>query len=131
MIDLINIYYKINDDIMNNYDINKRNYHKLQNLNYLINNNAKLMKELNNVINKGKISEIYKFSLDNIYNDKGEKYADEYNEEKYEESIEIEEIKKLKDENKKLKENIEKIKQEIQIQKGELNLKLNEMLKQD
>ena len=77
MINLIDIYYKINDYIMNNYNINKRNYHQLQNLNNLINNNKNLMEELNNIINNNKISEIFKFSLNNIYNDKGEKYLNE------------------------------------------------------
>ena len=130
MIYLLNIYYKINDDIMNNYNINKRNYHQLKNLNYLIKNNSKLMKDLNNVINNDKISEIYKFSLDNIYNDKGEKYANEFIEEKHED-LEKEEIKKLKDENKKMKIYLEKVQNEFQKGKEELNLKLIKIQKKE
>ena len=130
MIYLLNIYYKINDDIMNNYNINKRNYHQLKNLNYLIKNNSKLMKDLNNVINSDKISEIYKFSLDNIYNDKGEKYGNEFIEEKHED-LEKEEIKKLKDVNKKMKIYLEKVQNEFQKGKEELNLKLIKIQKKE
>ena len=68
----------MNDNIINNYNINKRNYHQLQNLNYLKNNNENLIKELNKLINNDKISEIFDFSLDNFYNEKGEKYIGEY-----------------------------------------------------
>ena len=74
MMGILDAYYKINDSIINNYDVIKRNYHKLQNLNYLKNNNERLMKDLNNIIDNDKISEIYDFSIDNFYNEYGEKY---------------------------------------------------------
>ena len=74
----MDIYYKKNDNIINNYNINKRNYHQLQNLNYLKNNNENLIKELNKLINSDKISEIFDFSLDNFYYEKGGKYIGEY-----------------------------------------------------
>ena len=32
---LLDIYYKINDDFINNYNMNKINYHKLKYLNYI------------------------------------------------------------------------------------------------
>ena len=41
MMGILDAYYKINDSIINNYDVIKRNYHKLQNLNYLKNNTLK------------------------------------------------------------------------------------------
>ena len=74
MMYLLDIYYKINDNIFKNYNINKRNYHKLKNLNYLKNNSENLIKKLNNMIDKDNISEIFEFSFDNFYNDNGEKY---------------------------------------------------------
>ena len=77
MINILDSYYKLNDDIINNYNINKRNYFKLQNLNYLKNNSEKLIQNLNNMINNDNISEIYKFALDNFYNENGEKYIGE------------------------------------------------------
>ena len=72
---ILDAYYKINDSIINNYDVSKRNYQKLQNLNYLKNNNEKLSKDLNNILDNDKISEIYDFSIDNFYNEYGEKYV--------------------------------------------------------
>ena len=77
MINILDSYYKLNDDIINNYNINKRNYFKLQNLNYLKKNSEKLIQNLNNMINNDNISEIYKFALDNFYNENGEKYIGE------------------------------------------------------
>ena len=74
MINIMDMYYKINNDIFNNYNINQRNYYKLINIYNLKNNNEKLIKELNNIINNDNISEIFNFSFDNFYNEKGEKY---------------------------------------------------------
>ena len=74
MINILDIYYKINDYIMENYNFNKRNYHNLKNLNNLKNNNEKLIKDLQNIINNDNISEIYEFSFNNFYNINGEKY---------------------------------------------------------
>ena len=56
-VNIFDNYYKINRDIINNYNINKRNYFKLQNTNYLKNRNEILIKELNNIINDDKINE--------------------------------------------------------------------------
>ena len=56
---------------------NKRNYHQLQNLNFLKINNENLIRDLNNLIKNDKISEIFEFSFDNFYNEKGEKYIGE------------------------------------------------------
>ena len=74
IIDLLELYYKINNDIINNYNISKRNYNLLQNLNYLKNNNEILIKSLNDTINMDKI---YEFSIDKFYNEFGEKYIGE------------------------------------------------------
>ena len=41
MINIMDIYYKINNNIIDNYDINKRNYYNLKNLNYITDNNEK------------------------------------------------------------------------------------------
>jgi len=41
MINIMDIYYKINNNIIDNYDINKRNYYNLKNLNYIKDNNEK------------------------------------------------------------------------------------------
>ena len=77
MINILDIYYKINNDIIQNYDINKRNYCILKNLNYLKTNNEYIIKELNNLINNDNISEIYDYSFNNFYNENGEKYVGE------------------------------------------------------
>ena len=77
MINILDIYYKINSDIIDNYNINKRNYYNLKNINNMKNNNEILIKELNNIINNDNISDIYEFSLNNFYNDNGEKYIGE------------------------------------------------------
>ena len=74
---LFELYYKINNNIINNYKKSKINYHKLINLNNLNKNNEKLIKKLNDIINKDKISEIYEFSFNNFYNVNGEKYIGE------------------------------------------------------
>ena len=73
----MDIYYKINNNIINNYNINKRNYYILQNIFNIKNNNEILIKDLNNLINNDKISEIYEYSFNNFYNDNGEKYIGE------------------------------------------------------
>ena len=38
MVKILETYYKVNNNIINSYNINKRNYHNLQNLNYLKSN---------------------------------------------------------------------------------------------
>ena len=77
MINIMYIYYKINNDIVNNYNINKRNYYNLSNIYNLKNYNEILIKNINNMINNDNISEIYNYSIDNFYNENGEKYIGE------------------------------------------------------
>ena len=55
MNNIMDIYYKINNNIINNYNRSKRNYYILLNINKIKDNNEKLIKELNNIINKDKI----------------------------------------------------------------------------
>ena len=74
MTNLLDAYYKINDNIIKNYNINKRNYHKLHNLNYLNNNNKMLINEINKLDDNAQISEIYNFCFNNFYNVNGEKF---------------------------------------------------------
>jgi hypothetical protein len=49
---IMNIYYKINNNILGNYNINKRNYHKLMNLKHLKLKSEILINELNYVLEK-------------------------------------------------------------------------------
>ena len=77
MVYIMDLYFKINEIIINNYNINKKNYHKLQNLNLLYNNNEKLIKELDDIFNKDKLTEILEFSFNNFYNENKEKYIGE------------------------------------------------------
>jgi len=76
-ISIMDIYFKININFINNYNINKRCNHKLQNLKNLKDNNEKLINDIHKMLNNDKISEIYKFAFNNFYNDKGEKYIGE------------------------------------------------------
>ena len=55
-----------------NYDMNKKNYSKLKNLNYLYNKNETLIKDLINIIEDDKV---YEFSKKNFYNEYGDKYV--------------------------------------------------------
>ena len=52
---IIDTYYKINNNIIDNYNMNKRNYYILLNINYIKNNKEKLIEELNNIIKEDKI----------------------------------------------------------------------------
>ena len=70
LINTFNLYYKINNNIIDNYNINKRNYYILQNLNNIKNNNEVIIKYINNIINNNEIFDIYKFPKDKLYNDK-------------------------------------------------------------
>ena len=68
MINTFDLYYKINKDIINNYNINnKRNYYKLQNLNYLKNNNKEIINYINSITNNNDIFKIYKLPNDKFY----------------------------------------------------------------
>ena len=77
MINILDKYYQINNNIINNYNMNKINFYKLQNLIYLKNNNEKIIEELNNLINNDNISEMLEYSFTNFYNKKGERYLGE------------------------------------------------------
>ena len=68
---IFDLYYKINQNLFENYNINKRNFYGLKNMNYLKQNNEALINELNNVIKENKI---YEYSLEHFYNEYGEKY---------------------------------------------------------
>ena len=74
MVIILETFYKVNNDIINNYDTSKRNFHKLENINFIKNYNKKLIKELNKVIEEDKI---YEYSLNNFYNEDGDKYFGE------------------------------------------------------
>ena len=68
IINIFDSYYKINSDIIHNYDIKKRNYYILQNLQNLKNNNEEVIKYLNNIINNNNnIFEIYKFPNEKFF----------------------------------------------------------------
>ena len=60
----LDLYYQINTFIINNYEANKKNYHKLANIQNLNNNNKALINYLNNIINNNYIFTIYKFQND-------------------------------------------------------------------
>ena len=78
MIDILDKYYKITNDIFNDYNLNKLNYYKLLSINNFKNNNEKIIKEINSVINSDNVNEIYKYSFDNFYNINGEKYIGDF-----------------------------------------------------
>ena len=77
MMNIMDMYYKVNNDIISNYNINKRNYYYLLNIKNLKNNNEQIIKDLNIIINNDNISDIFKYSFDNFYNENGEKYLGE------------------------------------------------------
>jgi hypothetical protein len=69
MINRLDLYYQINTFVINNYETNKRNYHKLQNISHLNFNNKSLIDYLNSIINNNTIFNIYKFQYDSFSND--------------------------------------------------------------
>ena len=77
MLNILNTFYNMSNYIINNYNKNKRNYYILKNLNYLKNNNEKLIRELNDLINNDDLSGLFAFSVNNFYNDNGLKYIGE------------------------------------------------------
>ena len=77
MVNILDIYYKINNDTIKYFNLNQRNYYNLRNLNYLKDYNKKLIKDLDNIIKSEKISEIFEFAIDNFYNELGGKYIGE------------------------------------------------------
>ena len=78
MIDILNIYYKISNDNITNYNINKRYYHKLKNLYNIKINDGILINDLNHIVNNDNISTLYEYSIDNFYNKNGERYIGKY-----------------------------------------------------
>ena len=68
---------KINNDTINNYNINIRNYENLQNLNNLKNNNDVFSKYLENINNNKHIFEIFKSQNDKFYEIDGNIYFGE------------------------------------------------------
>ena len=74
---MIDLYYKINKDYINNYDIKKRNYHKLLNLFNLNHNNEILIDDLNTIIKNDKFSDVFEFAYEKFYTENGEKYFGE------------------------------------------------------
>ena len=77
IINTFDIYYKINDEIISNYIINQRNYHKLQNIHNLKIKNEKIIEYINNIINNNQIFEIYKFPNDEYFGTDDEIYIGE------------------------------------------------------
>ena len=77
MINLLDKYYKINNEIINNYDLKKRNYFTLQNIINLKKKDEELITILRKIITEGITSELYNFSVANFYNLNGEKYIGE------------------------------------------------------
>ena len=74
MSNMLDLYYEINNNIINNYDTSKRNYNSLHNINSIKYSNKLLIKSLNEIINKNKI---YEFSFDKFYSKFGDKYIGE------------------------------------------------------
>ena len=73
MIIQLEFYYKINNNILNNFNINKVNYHSLLNINEIKNSSQILITELNNIINTN-INSVFNYSINNAYDKNGCKY---------------------------------------------------------
>ena len=71
MTKMVDIYYKINKNIINKFNENKMNYYLLKNLNEIKINNSNLINDINKAINEDKI---YEYAINKFYNEKGEKY---------------------------------------------------------
>ena len=82
IINLIDTYYEINNNIINNYDKDKLNYYIIKNTITLKENNEKLIKDINEVVHNDKITDIFEFATRNFYNDRGDKYIGEMNNDK-------------------------------------------------
>ena len=84
VLNTIEIYYKINEDIINNYENKKINYYILKNINEIKENNKKIIKDLNNINNENDEIKTFNYIMniyDNInYEYKTKKYenGDEY-----------------------------------------------------
>ena len=74
MINMLDIYFNLNDYYLNNYNLSQRNYYILLNLECFKNNNEKMINDLKKIINTDKITDIFEYSYNNFYNENGEKY---------------------------------------------------------
>jgi len=80
MLTILDTYYNLNNNIINNYNIKKRNFHYLQNLQNIKNNNDKIINDIKNIINSNQIFEINKYPFYNLYtNDSSEMYIGDGN----------------------------------------------------
>ena len=77
ILNAIDLYYDMNKTIINNYNLNKRNYYKLQNLYYLKNNNEIIIKYINSIVDNNQIFNIYKFPNDQLDDSKDSIYIGE------------------------------------------------------
>ena len=77
LINILDTYYKLNEDVINNFNINKINYHNLKNLLNLKSNNEIIIKEITNIIKENRIFEVYKFPNDYFDFNNGEIYIGE------------------------------------------------------
>ena len=88
VLDNIEIYYKIFDDIINNYNNKNRNYENYYNLNEIKNSNNNIINELNNINNENNINNKFKKIIDIYYKiirikkekiyENGDKYIGEF-----------------------------------------------------
>ena len=69
MLNSFDLFYKINNNIINNYNIYKRNFYKLQNLCNVKNSNEIIIKYINNIIDNNLIFDIYKCPNHKFLND--------------------------------------------------------------
>ena len=75
---MMNVYYKINDDLIDNFNESKRNYYGFQNLEHLKVKNEELIKKLKDILLYDEnIINVFNFSFKKFYNEKGEKYLGE------------------------------------------------------
>ena len=80
MKNIMKIYYKINDDLINNFNISKINYYDFQNLDYLKEENKKLISKLDGIfVFDENIINVFNFSFKHFYNEKGERYLGNMN----------------------------------------------------
>jgi len=89
VLNIIEIYYKIFNNIIKSYNNRKRNYENYYNLNEIMNYNNNIINDLNNIIHENNINNKFKYIID-IYNkaikfnktkiyENGDKYIGEFN----------------------------------------------------
>jgi len=67
LVDIMNNFYDINSNILNNYEKQNRNYQTLENINQLVNNNNEILKIISNINNMSNIKEQL-YNTINLYN---------------------------------------------------------------